>query len=121
MDFILYVGKFASQVGDKIPNEIAALAAHWLLFLVAIIAITAGVGVLIFLAARWIWDLYRDNCFDVISVIVSVISIAVIVYFGVEIKWMFRLNLICILLLAQALYIAIRNYVQGCKRARGYY
>jgi hypothetical protein len=121
MDFILYAGKFASQAGDKIPNETAALAAHWLLFLAAIIAITAGVGVLIFLAARWIWNLYRENCLDVISVIVSVISIALIVYFGAEIKGMFRLNLIGILLLVQALYIAIRSYVRGCKRARGYY
>jgi hypothetical protein len=120
MDFILYAGKFASQAGDKIPNETAALAAHWLLFLAAIIAITAGVGVLIFLSARWIWNLYRDNCLDVISVIVSVISIAVIVYFDVEIKGIFRLNLICILLLVQALYVGIRSYVRGCKRARGY-
>jgi hypothetical protein len=66
-------------------------------------------------------NLYRENCRDVISVIVSVISIAVIVYFGVEIKWMFRLNLIGILLLVQALYISLRSYVRGCKRARGYY
>jgi hypothetical protein len=121
MDFILYVGKFASQAGDKIPNETAALAAHWLLFLAAIIAITAGVGVPIFLLARWIWSQYRENCLDVISVIVSVISIALIVYFGVEIKGIFRLNLIGLLLLVQALYVGIRSYVRGCKRARGYY
>jgi hypothetical protein len=121
VDFIFYAGKFASQAGDKIPNEIAAFAAHWLLFLAAIIAITAGVGVLIFMSARWIWNLYRDNCLDVISVIVSVISIAVIVYFGVEIKGIFRLNLICIMLLVQALYVGIRSYVRGCKRARGYF
>jgi hypothetical protein len=75
---------------------------------------------LLFLATRWIWNLYRDNCLDVISVIVSVISIAVIVYFDVEIKGIFRLNLICILLLVQALYVGIRSYVRGCKRARGY-
>jgi hypothetical protein len=120
MDFILYAGKFASQAGDKIPNETAALAAHWLLFLAAIIAIAAGVGVLIFLAARWIWKMYHENCLDVISVIVSVISIAVCVYFGVEIKGMFRFNLIGILLLVQVLYIGVRSYVRGCKRARGY-
>jgi hypothetical protein len=121
VDFIFYAGKFASQAGDKIPNETAALAAHWLLFLAAIIAITAGVGVLIFLLARWIWNLYRDNCLDVISVIVSVISIAMLVYFGFEIKGIFRLNLIMILLLVQAMYVGIRSYVRGCKRARGYY
>jgi hypothetical protein len=120
VDFIFYAGKFASRAGDEIPNETAAFAAHWLLFLAAIIVITAGVGVLIFLSARWIWNLYRDNCLDVISVIVSVISIAVIVYFGVEIKWMFRLNLIGLLLLVQVLYIGVRSYVRGCKRARGY-
>jgi hypothetical protein len=56
----------------------------------------------------------------VTSVIVSVISIAVIVYFGAEIKGMFQLNLIGILLLVQALYVGIRSYVRGCKRTKGY-
>jgi hypothetical protein len=71
---------------------------------------------LLFLATRWIWNLYRDNCLDVINVIVSVISIAVIVYFGVEIKGMLWLNLIGVLLLEQALNADIRSSVQGCQR-----
>lgn len=120
-ELLFTAGKSAAQAGDKLPNETAALLAHWLLFLAVTVAITAGTGGLLFLAARRIWKLYQENCMDVISIIVSVISIALIVYFGTEIKALLRLNLIGILLLVQALYVAVRNYVRGCKRARGYY
>ena len=32
-----------------------------------------------------------------------------------------KLNLVVLLLLVQAVYVGIRVYVNGCKRARGYY
>ena len=32
-----------------------------------------------------------------------------------------KLNLVALLLLVQAVYVGIRVYVKGCKRARGYY
>ena len=63
---------------------------------------------------------YRENCWDVISVEIVVTSVAVVVYFGTWIKDFVKLNLVVLLLLVQAVYVGIRVYVNGCKRARGY-
>ena len=56
-----------------------------------------------------------------VSVGVAVTSIALAVYFGDWIKELVRLNLVALLLLVQVVYVGIRVYVKGCKRARGYY
>ena len=55
-----------------------------------------------------------------ISVGVVVTSVALVVYFGDWIKGFVKLNLVVLLLLVQAVYVGIRVYVNGCKRARGY-
>jgi len=44
-----------------------------------------------------------------------------VVYFGDWIKAFVKLNLVVLLLLVQAVYVGIRAYVKGCKRARSYY
>lgn len=64
---------------------------------------------------------YRENCWDVISIGVAVTSVALVLYFGDWIKDFVKLNLVVLLLLVQAVYVGIRVYVNGCKRARGYY
>ena len=64
---------------------------------------------------------YQENCWDVIRVGIAVISLAVAVYFGDWIKVLVKLKLVALLLLVQAVYVGIRAYVKGCKRARGYY
>ena len=56
-----------------------------------------------------------------ISIGVTVTSVALVVYFGDWIKAFVKLNLVVLLLLVQAVYVGIRVYVNGCKRARGYY
>ena len=43
------------------------------------------------------------------------------VYFGDWIKGLVKLNLVALFLLVQTVYVGIRAYVKGCKRARGYY
>lgn len=84
-------------------------------------AIAGVIGVLIVIVEKKVTKAYRENCWDVISVGVAVISLAVAVYFGDWIKFFVKLNLVALLLLVQAVYVGIREYVKGCKRARGYY
>lgn len=114
-------GNVLAQVGDRIPNETIAMVAHWLLFIIVIVGVLVVAGGLMVIAARKFTKVYRENCFDVISVGVVVTSVALGVYFGDCIKAFIKLNLIVILLLVQAVYVGIRVYVNGCKRARGYY
>ena len=119
--WIVGVAKALAQVGDRMPNETIAIMVHWLLFIIVIVGAIAVVGILIVIIEKKVTKLYRENCWDVISVGVTVTSLALAVYFGDWIKALVRLNLVALLLLVQAVYVGIRVYVKGCKRARGYY
>ena len=119
--WIVNVGNALAQAGDRIPNETMAIVAHWLLFIIVIVGASAAVGVLIVIVEKKVSKVYRENCWDVISVGVAVTSVALVVYFGDWIKGFVKLNLVVLLLLVQAVYVGIRMYVNGCKRARGYY
>ena len=91
------------------------------MFIIVIAGVAGVVGVLIVIAEKKITKVYRENCCDVISIGTAVINLAVAVYFGDWIKVLVKLNLVALLLLVQAVYVGIRVYVKGCKRASGYY
>ena len=57
-------------------------------------AIAGVIGVLIVIVEKKVTKAYRENCWDVISVGVAVISLAVAVYFGDWIKFFVKLNLV---------------------------
>ena len=119
--WIVDVGNALAQVGDRIPNETVAIVVHWLLLIIVIVGAAVAVGVLMLIGEKKVTKVYRENCWDVISVGVAVTSVALVVYFGDWIKDFVKLNLVVLLLLVQAVYVGIRVYVNGCKRARGYY
>lgn len=119
--WIVDVGNALAQAGDRIPNETMAIVAHWLLFIIVIVGAAVAVGVLMVIGEKKVTKVYRENCWDVISVGVAVTSVALVVYFGDWIKAFVKLNLVVLLLLVQAVYVGIRAYVKGCKRARSYY
>ena len=119
--WIVNVGNALAQVGDRIPNETAAIVVHWLLLIIVIVGAAVAVGVLIVIVEKKVTKVYRENCWDVISIGVAVTSVALVAYFGDWIKGFVKLNLVVLLLLVQAVYVGIRAYVKGCKRARGYY
>ena len=119
--WIVNVGNALAQVGERISNETVAIVAHWILFIIVIVGAAVAVGVLIVIVEKKVTKVYRENCWDVISIGVTVTSVALVVYFGDWIKGFVKLNLVVLLLLVQAVYAGIRAYVKGCKRARGYY
>ncbi len=119
--WIVDVGNELAQVGDRIPNEIMTIVAHWLLFVIVIVGAVVAVCVLMVIAEKKVLRVYRENCWDVISIGVAVTSVALVVYFGDWIKEFVKMNLVVMLLLVQVIYVGIRVYVNGCKRARGYY
>ena len=119
--WIVDIGNVLAQVGDRIPNEMLAIIVHWLLFIIVIIGGVGAVGVQTVIVEKKVAKVYQENCWDVISVGIAVISLVMAVYFGDWIKVLVKLNLVALLLLVQAVYVGIRAYVKGCKRARGYY
>ena len=65
--------------------------------------------------------LYKKYCWDMITIMVTLMSLAVTIHFGDWIKMMLPINLLLLLLLVQAIYAAIRWRVKGWREARGYY
>ena len=56
--------------------------------------------------------IYQKYCWDIISVMVVIMSTAIVIYFGEWIKSVISLNLIVLLFLVHVVYIGIRCYVK---------
>ena len=65
--------------------------------------------------------IYRKYCWDIISIMVTIMSTAIVIYFGEWIKSVLPINLIVLLLLVHVVYIGIRCYVKDWLEERGYY
>ena len=65
--------------------------------------------------------IYRKYCWDIFSIMVAIMSTAIVIYFGEWIKSVMPINLIALLLLVHMVYIGIRCYVKDWLEERGYY
>ena len=91
-------------MGDRIPNEMMAIVTHWLLFVIVIVGAVFAVCVLIVLLEKKTTKVYRANCWDVISVEVAAISVALVVYLGDWINGFVKLNFVVLLLVVLVVY-----------------
>ena len=64
--------------------------------------------------------IHRKYCWDIISIMVAIMSTAIVIYFGEWIKSIIPINLIVLLLLEHVIYIGIRCYVKNWREERGY-
>jgi len=119
--WLIIAGQYVARVSNRLSNETAEVIVHWLLQIVVIGGVAGGTGTLLFMLGKKVIKVYRENCFDLVSAVVAVTSVAIVVYFGDWIKAFVKINLMVLLLLVQAVYVGIRTYMIGCKRARGYY
>ena len=65
--------------------------------------------------------IYRKYCWDIISIMMAIMSTAIVIYFGEWIKSGIPINLIALLFLVHVVYIGIRCYVKDWREERGYY
>ena len=56
-------------------------------------------------------ELYKKNCWDVITLLMILTSAAVIIYFGEVIKKALSINLLFFWLILQGIYLTIRRYI----------
>ena len=109
------------QLSNGISNSIVSGIVYWL-----IVAIVMGIlfiitGLLIVWIGYQVGKIYQKYCWDIISIMVVIISTAIVIYFGELIKSVMPINLIVLLLLVHAVYIGIRCYVKDWREERGYY
>lgn len=78
-------------------------------------------GLLIIGIGYQVGKIYRKYCWDIISIMELITSIAIVIYFGDWIKSVISINLIALLLLVHVVYIGIRCYVKDWMEERGYF
>ena len=104
-------GQSVAQISTKIPNEIIAGIIYWLLLILIVGICVAGTGILAILIEIKVIELYKKNCWDVITLLMILTSAAVIIYFGEVIKKALSINLLFFWLILQGIYLTIRRYI----------
>ena len=114
------------QLSNGISNSIISGIVYWLIvaIVMGILFIITGfiiTGFLIIGIGYQVGKIYRKYCWDILSIMVAIMSTAIVIYFGEWIKSILPINLIALLLLVHVVYIGIRCYVKDWREERGYY
>ena len=119
--WIILTGKNVAQISNGISNPVIAGIIYWLIRILICGGCLVGVGILVVFIEMKIAGLYKKYCWDIITVLVILISIAIAIYFADWIRTILPVNLLFLLLLVQVIYVVIRWYVKGWRETRGYY
>lgn len=119
--WVVLAGKNVAQISDGISNPVVAGIINWLIRILICGGYLVGVGILVAFIEIKIAGLYKKYCWDIITVLVILISIAIAIYFADWIRTILPVNLLFLLLLVQVIYVVIRWYVKGWRETRGYY
>ena len=109
------------QLSNGISNSIVSGIVYWLIAAIVMGILFIITGFLIIGIGYQVGKIYRKYCWDIISIMVAIMSTAIVIYFGEWIKSVIPINLIVLLLLVYVVYIGIRCYVKDWREGRGYY
>ena len=118
--WVVLTGKNMAQISNGMSNPIVVGIIYWMIRILICGGCLVGAGILAAFIGIKIAGLYKKYCWDMITIMVILISMAIAIYFGDWIKTELPINLLFLLLLEQAVYVRIRWYVKGCREARGY-
>ena len=116
---IVLTGKNVAQISDGISNPVVAGIGYWLIRILVCGGCLVGAGILLAFIGIKIAGLYKKCCWDMITILVTLISMEIAIYFGDWIKTVLPINLLFFLLFVQLVYVGIRWYVKGCRENRG--
>ena len=117
----ILVGKNVAQVSNGISNPVIAGIIYWLIRILICGGCLVGAGILVAFIGIKIAGLYKKYCWDMITIMVILVSMAIAIYFADWIRTILPVNLLFLLLLVQVIYVVIRWYVKGWRETRGYY
>ena len=109
------------QLSNGISNSIVSGIVYWLIAAIVMGILFIITGFLIIGIGYQVGKIYRKYCWDIISIMVAIMSTAIVIYFGEWIKSVIPINLIVLLLLVYVVYIGIRCYVKDWREERGYF
>ena len=116
---IVLTGKNVAQISDGISNPVVAGIGYWLIRILVCGGCLVGAGILLAFIGIKIAGLYKKCCWDMITILVTLISMEIAIYFGDWIKTVLPINLLFFLLFVQLVYVGIRWYVKGWRENRG--
>ena len=119
--WVVLAGKNVAQISDGISNPVVAGIINWLIRILICGGCLVGAGILVAFIGIKIAGLYKKYCWDMITILVTLISMEIAIYFGDWIKTVLPINLLFFLLFVQLVYVGIRWYVKGWRETRGYY
>ena len=119
--WVVLTGKNMAQISDGISNPVIAGIIYWLIRILVCGGCMVGAGILVAFIGIKIARLYKKYCWDIITILVTFISMAIAIYFGDWIKTVLPFDRLFFLLLVQVIYVGIRWYVKGWRETRGYY
>ena len=109
------------QLSNRISNSIISEIVYWLIAAIVMGILFIMTGLPIVWIGYQVGKIYRKYCWDIISIMMAIMSTAIAIYFGKWIKSIIPMNLILLLLLVHVVYIGIRCYVKDWREERGYY
>ena len=114
-------GALGYMISNGISNPVVAGIIYWMIRILISGGCLVGVGILLSFIEIKIAGLYKKYCWDMITILVTLISLEIAIYFGDWIKAVLPVNLLFLLLFVQLVYVGIRWYVKGWRETRGYY
>lgn len=112
---VLKLAKWASQIGDMIPQPVVAGIAHWAILIATVVLAGGGIAFLLFRAGKYAYVHYKDGYWDTISLAVALISLAVAVFFAEPIRAVLPVNLLLLMILVHIVYVGVRCYEKWTK------
>jgi len=103
-----------SGASESISHEIISTIVHWLLFGIVMLLGVAIPLAILFLGGKWVVGVYKQYCWDEISVLVALFCVAILVFFA---EFM-PLNCMLLLIISHVVYIAVRWYIHDYREAR---
>ena len=119
--WVVLTGKTVAQISNGISNPVVAGIIYWLIKILVYSGCLVGAGILVVFIGMKIAGLYKKYCWDMITIMVILVSMAIAIYFAGWIRTILPVNLLFLLLLVQVIYVVIRWYVKGWRETRGYY
>ena len=105
--WVVLTGKNMAQISDGISNPVIAGIIYWLIRILVCGGCLVGAGILLAFIGIKIARLYKKYCWDIITILVTFISMAIAIYFGDWIKTVLPFNRLFFLLLVQVIYVGI--------------
>ena len=106
--WVVMTGKNVAQISNGISNPVVAGIIYWLIRILICGGCLVGAGILVAFIGIKIAELYKKCCWDMITILVTIISMAIAIYFGDWIMTVLPINLLFFLLFVQLVYFGIK-------------